>query len=129
MARPQKSSFAAWLRGGQTLAHTYDMVLEILGRLVIVAVLWGVACFFTVNRFAGEKEQVYGALSLQADLLEWIGPPAPQALRIKDLAGRQATYRVEEIKSLGWMKPHADAYRTRFRYGVLFFLVGLLARN
>jgi len=126
MARPQKTAFSAWLRGGQTLSHTYDMVLEVLGRLVIISVLWGVACFFTVNRFAGEKEQVYGALAVQADLLDWIGPPAPQALRLKDLAGRQATYPVEEIKSLRWMRPYAEAYRARFRYGVLFFLLGLL---
>lgn len=125
MARPAKSSFAAWLRGGQTLSHTYDMVLEVLGRLAVVALLWGVLCFFAVNRFAGEKEQVYGFLSLQADVLEWIGPPLPQALRFKDLAEREQTYPVSEVQSLRWMQPYAQAYRVRFRHGVLFFLLGL----
>lgn len=126
MPRPNRSSFAAWLRGGQTLSHTYDMAREVLGRLVIVAVLWGVLCFFSINRFAGDREQVYGLLSLQAALLEWIGPPAPQELRFPDLAGREATHRVEAVRSLPWMRPYSQAYRTRLRYGVLFFLVGVL---
>lgn len=125
MSRPTKSSFSAWLRGGQTLSHTYDMAREVLGRLVVIAALWGVACVFIVNRYAGEKEQLYGALALQADLLDWIGPPAPQKLRIKDLAGLQHTYPVSEIKTLRWMQPYAEGYRTRFRYGVLFFFLGL----
>ena len=126
MPRPNRSSFAAWLRGGQTLSHTYDMALEVLGRLVIISALWGVLCFFSVNRFAGDKEQVYGILSLQADLLEWIGPPAPQELRFPDLAGREATHRVEAVRSLPWMRPYSEAYRARLRYGVLFFVVGIL---
>ena len=126
MPRPNRSSFAAWLRGGQTLSHTYDMALEVLGRLVIIAALWGVLCVFSVNRFAGDKEQVYGILSLQAGLLEWIGPPAPQELRFPDLAGRETTHRVEAVRSLPWMRPYAEAYRTRLRHGVLFFLVGVL---
>lgn len=125
MVRPRKSAFSAWLRGGQTLSHTYDMVLEVIGRMVVIAALWGVLCFFSVNRFAGEREQVYGLLSLQADVLEWIGPPAPQALRFKDLAGRETTYTVSEVRSLPWLLPYANAYRARFRYGVLFFIAGL----
>ena len=125
MARPKKTAFSAWLRGGQSVSHTYDMVLEVLGRLVVISVLWGVVCLYSVNRYAGEKEQLYGALSLQADILEWIGPPAPQKLRIENLAGVQHTFPVEEIGSVAWMAPYADGYRSRFRYGVLFFLLGL----
>jgi type IV conjugative transfer system coupling protein TraD len=126
MSRPRKSAFAAWLRGGQTLSHTYDMALEVLGRLVVITALWGVVCFFSVNRFASEREQVYGLLSLQAGLLEWIGPPAPQELRFPDLAGRDQTHPVEEVESIAWMAPYAQAYRARVHAGALIFLIGIL---
>lgn len=126
MARPQKTAFSAWLRGGQTLGHTFDMTVEVLARLVIMSALWGLACLHAVNHYSSEKEQLYGMAALEADILDWIGPPAPQRLSVKHPSGRDLSYPVEIVSKLSWMRPYSDAYRTRFRHGLVFFLIGVV---
>lgn len=82
MSRPSKGNLSAWLRGGQTIGHTFDMIREVLARIVIVLILWGAVCVICVNLRASDDEQSYGTLALMANVLEWVGPPAPQLISV-----------------------------------------------
>lgn len=61
MSRPSKGKLSAWLRAGQTIGHTFDMIREVLARIVIVLILWGVVCVVCVNLRATDDEQSYGS--------------------------------------------------------------------
>jgi hypothetical protein len=71
MPRIHRGTGEAWLRGGQTLSHTVDMILEVLGKLAIPAVLWGVFCICLANSRSGALEQTYGLQALQAKVFDW----------------------------------------------------------
>ena len=60
MARIHRGKGEAWLRGGQTFSHNIDMVMEVLGKLVILSLVWGMVCFWMGNRSSSELEQEYG---------------------------------------------------------------------
>ena len=38
MSRPHRGGFESWLRGGQTVGHTFDMTIEVLGKLLLLVV-------------------------------------------------------------------------------------------
>lgn len=126
MGRPHRGQFQAWLRGGQTVGHTYDMVLEVVGRLLIVCAIWGMVCFWIIGRYSAEHEETYGVLVMQAQLMEWVGNPLPQEISVKDLKGFERKYPVSLVGDVPWLKPYSDAYIYRFKLGVMMFICGVV---
>ena len=49
MSRPHRGRFEAWLRGGQTVGHTFDMTLEVIGRICIISAVLALGCGYIVN--------------------------------------------------------------------------------
>lgn len=124
MSRPSKGNLSAWLRGGQTIGHTFDMIREVLARIMIVLILWGAACIVVVNLRASDEEQSYGTLALMGNVLEWVGPPAPQLLSVPTPGRGPRPYPVSEIDRLSWVEPHAFGYYHHAKMGFMLWLFG-----
>lgn len=82
MSHPSKGKLSAWLRGGQTIAHTFDMLREVLARIVIVLILCGVVCVVCLDLRATDDEQPHGTLALMARVLNRSGLPATQLVSV-----------------------------------------------
>lgn len=125
MSRPSKGKLSAWLRGGQTIGHTFDMIREVLARIVIVLILWGVVCVVCVNLRATDDEQSYGTLALMAGVLDWVGLPAPQVISVPTPGLGPRPYPVDQVGTLNWVEPNARAYAHHLRLGFYLWLCGL----
>ncbi|NEX91185.1 type IV secretion system DNA-binding domain-containing protein [Caulobacter sp. 17J65-9] len=110
MARPERTDFSAWLRGGQTIGHTLDMVREVISRLVLILLLWFVACVIGLNTHASAEEQTYGVLTLQAKLLAWLGAPFPQEMSVQSPGGLRQVFPVQSVPGVPWIQVYAGAY-------------------
>lgn len=124
MSRPSKGNLSAWLRGGQTIGHTFDMIREVLARIVIVLILWGAVCVICVNLRASDDEQSYGTLALMANVLEWVGPPAPQLISVPTPGRGPRPYPVGEVEQLSWVAPHAYGYFHHAKLGFALWIMG-----
>lgn len=110
MARPKSGNLSAWLRGGQTVGHTLDMIGEVVRRLFVFVLLWGALCVFILGSVTTPEQETYGVLATEARILEWIGPPLPQKMALHDPAMGRHTYPVHDIPNIPWLKPDADFY-------------------
>lgn len=125
MSRPNKGNLAAWLRGGQTIGHTFDMIREVLARIMVVLILWGVVCVVCVNLRASEEEQTHGTLAFMAAFLDWVGPPAPQVLSVPTPGFGPRPHPVGEVGQLPWVEPYATAYKQHALLGLALWLIGV----
>lgn len=127
MSRPKSGTLSAWLRGGQTVGHTIDMIGEVVRRLFVFVLLWGAFCVFLLNSTTTKDQQTHGVLAAEAKLLDWLGPPLPQKMALHDPTGLREAHPVEEIPDLPWLKPDADYYfRKTFGCFVLWIIGGAL---
>lgn len=110
MSRIHRGQGEAWLRGGQTVSHTWDMVLEVLGRIMIVVIIWAALCIWLGNSKSSELEQAYGIQALQAATFDKVGYPFPQEISIRGLDGRDRTYSNEAVAEMEWIQPYARSY-------------------
>jgi hypothetical protein len=110
MPRPQRTSFSNWLRGGQTIGHTLDMAREVVARLFMIAILFGVGCVIWLNTHTTAEEQTYGVLSLQARFLEWLGAPFPQEMAVRTPGKSRVVFPVAELPRVPWIEPYAEVY-------------------
>lgn len=65
MARIHRGKAQARLRASQTFSHNWDMVMEVLGRLVIVCLIWAMICIRVGNNSFSDLEQDYGLQGFQ----------------------------------------------------------------
>lgn len=127
MSRVHRGKGEAWLRGGQTFSHNIDMVMEVLGKLVILSLVWGMVCFWMGNRSSSELEQEYGIQAAQAALFEKFGHPLPEKIAIKGLDGIERTYTNAQIAELDWLQPIAKRYYHNLRKALLMWGLGVFA--
>jgi len=125
MSRVHRGQGEAWLRGGQTVSHTWDMVLEVLGRIAIVAIIWAAICVWLGNSKSTELEQTYGIQAFQAATFHKFGYPFPQEISIKNPAGIDHTYTNAQVENLAWIQPYAQAYFHNIRVAALIWLFGV----
>jgi len=85
--RPENSAGSAWLRGGQTIAHTADMIVELWRKLRWLLLLWAVVCWAIADHAAPNEDQVYAGLHVVAWLYTHIGAPLPDKLNVPDPTG------------------------------------------
>lgn len=111
MSRVHRGQGEAWLRGGQPVSHTWDMILEVIGRIMIVVIIWAALFIWLGNSKSSELEQTYGIQALQAATFDKVGYPFPRAISIRGLDGRDRTYFNQSVADMAWIK--ADA-RDRF---------------
>lgn len=127
MARIHRGKGEAWLRGGQTFSHNIDMVMEVLGRLVILSLVWGMVCIWLGNNSSSDLEQEYGLQGVQAALFEKLGHPLPDKLSIKGLDGVERTYKNADVPKLDWLQPYAQSYYRKLRKALLMWGLGVFA--
>jgi hypothetical protein len=125
MARRERGTGEAWLRGGQTLGHNFDMVMEVVGRLAIPSIVWAGLCVYFGNSRSGTLEQTYGLQSLQARVFSWLGWPLPPKLSVVCPDGVTRVYRNAEIASLTWMRPYAQGYAHHLWLAFWLWLIGV----
>lgn len=126
MARRERGSGEAWLRGGQSLGHTLDMIVEVIGRLAIPSIIWGGVCFYLGNSRSTDLQQTYGLQSLQARLFHELGWPFPEKLAIVDPDGIERVYRNAEVAQLLWLRPYAQAYAHHLWLAVWIWAIGVV---
>lgn len=125
MSRPNRGGFSAWLRGGQTVGHTFDMVMEVFRRIAVFGLVWAIVCVVLVNVKSTDDQQEHGFISMQAGLFAFLGAPAPQTLSVPVPGGTSAPFAVEKVGSLPWVKHDADIYADNVRIGFLLWFAGL----
>lgn len=117
----------AWLRGGQTVAHTFDMIIELMRKVIIPILVWLMICWAIANNAAPDKDQIYAGLFYIAWLYKTIGKPLPDTLGVPDETGAQHPVPAEQYFHL----PYAvDAYNRYFGYmweGFWLFVLGNVA--
>lgn len=124
MARPNNTTFAAWLRGGQTFGHTVAMVHGVflfIGKWLLIP---AICCYVWLQFWATDLELQYGFTVLQARLFEWFGSPAPDVLSVPVPGSEREIYHVSDIPHLPFVRPLADAYFAKFK---LVFVVWFFA--
>lgn len=125
--RPERTTGAAWLRGGQTVSHTLEMVWEIAKKFLIMLALWGVFCIYNVNKHATDEEQLYGGLAIVAQLCRFFGSPLPQQVTVKQPDGTSLVVSVIDYESLPYVAAVLDRYGELLFYAGLLFLAGAAA--
>lgn len=123
MGRPVKGTFSAWLRGGQTIGHTFDMIREVILRIMAVLVLPTAGCILLVNWRASDAEETYGTLSLMARLLDGLGTPLPQKLSVPVPGQGHQAFAVQDIPYLAFVQPYAELYNRHLTFGFLIWLL------
>ena len=133
MSRPHRGGFESWLRGGQTVGHTFDMTIEVLGKLLllVVAPLTLVVGWAAVHHLTPD-EQLAGMESIEAAALGTIGRPLTQTISIKSASGSVHAVNVREVPNDPDVAPYArgfwrTALFTLVLWTSLMLLVGVVA--
>jgi len=133
MSRPHRGWFDSLLRGGQTVGHTFDMTLEVLGKLLllVVAPMTLVVGWVCVHHLSPD-EQLAGMESIEASALGAIGKPLTQTISIKSADGTVHAVNVHDVAKDPAVAPYARAFwRTAgFTFALwscLMVLVGVVA--
>ena len=122
MSRPHRGRFEAWLRGGQTVGHTFDMTVEVVGRLGLIAVLMALGFAMAVNNRASARQQTAGWLTAEAMILDRIGPPFPQQVTATAADGSTHAVGVHEVWQDAALAEPAKAYWGYARAGLIGWL-------
>jgi type IV secretory pathway TraG/TraD family ATPase VirD4 len=125
--RPENSAGSAWLRGGQTIAHTVDMVVELWNKLRWIMLGWAIVCWVIANQAAPVTDQVYAGLHIMAWLCVHIGAPLPDKLNVTDPAGISHVIAVQVYDSLPFVKTAMDRYFGFMWQAFWLWLIGCLA--
>lgn len=125
--RPENSTGSAWLRGGQTIAHTYDMIVELWRKLRWVLLLWAALCWAIADGAAPDKDQVYAGLHLVAWCYRTMGTPLPQTLSVTDPSGATHAVSAAAYDSLPYVRTAIDTYFGYMWRGVWLWVLGTLA--
>lgn len=125
MARRARGTGEAWLRGGQTLGHTFDMLMEVFGRLAVPSVIWAGLCTYLGNSRSTAEQQTYGLQSVQAWAFGKLGWPFPEKLSILCPDGVQRVYRNADVAHLVWLRPYAHAYAHNLRTAFWLWAIGV----
>ena len=133
MSRPHRGGFESWLRGGQTVGHTFDMTIEVLGKLLllVIAPLTLIVGWAAVHHLTPDQ-QLAGMEEVEASVLGAIGRPLTQTLSIKSADGTTHADNVRDVPNDPDVAPHAQVFWRTARYtlvlwGCLMLLVGVVA--
>ncbi|MFP1132939.1 type IV secretion system DNA-binding domain-containing protein [Asticcacaulis sp. W401b] len=125
--RPERTAGAAWLRGGQTISHTLEMIWEIAKKFLIMLALWGVFCIYSVNKHATDDEQLYGSVALLVKVFQYFGSPMPQQVTVRQPDGTELIVPITEYESLPYVAAVLDRYGELLFYATILFLAGAAA--
>ena len=133
MSRPHRGGFESWLRGGQTVGHTFDMTIEVLGKLLllVVAPLTLIVGWVAVHHLSPD-EQLAGMESIEAAALGAIGRPLTQTISIKSADGSTHAVNVHNVATDPDVAPFAGGFWRTARFTLvlwscLMLLVGVVA--
>jgi type IV secretory pathway TraG/TraD family ATPase VirD4 len=133
MSRPHRGGFESWLRGGQTVGHTFDMTIEVLGKLLllVVAPLTLIGGWAAVHHLS-PGEQLAGMETIEAGLLGAVGRPLTQTLSIKSADGSEHADNVHDVAKDPDVEPYARGFWrtanfTLILWTCLMLLVGVAA--
>jgi hypothetical protein len=133
MSRPHRGGFESWLRGGQTVGHTFDMTIEVLGKLLllVIAPLTLIVGWAAVHHLTPDQ-QLAGMESIEASVLGAIGRPLTQTLSIRSADGTTHADNVRDVPTDPDVAPYAGAFWRTARFTLmlwscLMLLVGVLA--
>jgi len=133
MSRPHRGGFESWLRGGQTVGHTFDMTIEVLGKLLLLVVApMTLIVGWTAVHHLSPNEQLAGMETIEAGLLGAIGPPLTQTLSIKSPDGSEHADNVHDVAKDPDVEPYARGFWrtanfTLILWTCLMLLVGVAA--
>ena len=122
--RPENSAGSAWLRGGQTLAHTYDMIMELWNKLRWMLLLWAALCIGIANNAAPDDDQIYAGLHIVAWVYRTFGSPFPQTLSVPDAEGVRHVVTATAYDSIPFIKVSVDRYFGYMWKGAWLWLFG-----
>jgi type IV secretory pathway TraG/TraD family ATPase VirD4 len=122
--RLENSAGSAWLRGGQTLAHTYDMIMELWNKLRWMLLLWAALCIGIANNAAPDDDQIYAGLHIVAWVYRTFGSPFPQTLSVPDADGVAHVVTATAYDTIPFVKISVDRYFGYMLKGAWLWLFG-----
>jgi len=123
LARPNDSTFASWLRGGQTFGHTVAMVWGVFHFISKWLLIPAIACYLWLSLWVTDLEQQYAFTLIQARLFEGFGAPAPDTMSVVVPGRGREIYHVSDVPHLPFVRAFADAYFTKLKHVVFVWTV------
>ncbi|OYW83550.1 MAG: hypothetical protein B7Z26_00195 [Asticcacaulis sp. 32-58-5] len=125
--RPERTTGAAWLRGGQTISHNVQMIWEVTKNILIATACWAVFCVYTINKHATDDEQLYGGLAILAKIFAYLGAPLPQNISVRQPDQTEISVSVTDYESLPYVASVLDHYGELIGWGTVLFVIGAAA--
>ena len=108
--RPENSNGAAWLRGGQTVAHSLDMILELGRKVFIIYLIIFLVVWFITDKFAPDVDQVYAVMHFVAWAYRSMNFKNLQTVTVKDNAGNDVQVDVHQYDHIPFIAAHEHIY-------------------
>lgn len=125
--RPENSQGGAWLRGGQTVAHSFDMILELLRKVLIVYFVLFLLVWFVTDKFAPENDQLYAVMHFVAWSYRFMNFPNLQYVTVKDDAGHDYTATAKDYDNIPFIQAHEHVYFHAMWLGFWMYLLLVVA--
>ena len=122
--RPENSSGAAWLRGGQTVSHTWDMILELLRKVGILYVVWLIICWAIADHAAPDKDQLYAVMHFVAGFYRFLNLSNLHVVQVPDDYGVLQNIEAKSYDTVPFIAAHEAIYFHYMWMGFWLFLLG-----
>lgn len=124
--RPENSKGAAWLRGGQTVAHSFDMIVELARKVGIIYLLLGALCWWIADRAAPDQYQLFAVMHFVAGFYVSMNMANLQTVQVKDFAGNPITVNVHDYDKVPFIH-QAEGIYFHYMWGGFWLFVLLSA--
>ena len=126
-SRPEKSIAGHWLRGGQTVAHEFDMTWELVRKVSLGFILWGLLVANLVNNRAPGAEQTYMGQAILIWFYRIVGHPMPDHLTVKDAAGVDHVMSLDQFDATPYIHAAVADYQRLAVIGFIIWFLGCAA--
>ena len=125
--RPENSKGAAWLRGGQTVSHSLDMIMELTRKVAVFYILLGFVIWALSDHLAPAGDQLYACMHFVAAFYTASNMHSMHEIQVKDQAGNPYTVQAQDYDHIPFIAQHEAAYFHYMWLGLWLYVLILVA--